>query len=710
MNNNNTFNNNFIGTTHLDSYKTLSNSIILTSNTLENHLYTSNSNNSNFTIYTSNILELNSSNFTNALSNKISKLICSEIEHISLPVQTDIIHTSIYNSNLGGEIRFYCASTSFFPAETLGVFPAYRTKIDTDGKLKIFYTFDPLISLTVGNMWIDPAVSIVSLTADNINQGILIGGLEAQINNNFTILSAQIERLTIELEEYEVLSPGARATIDVYLQEIATLSQPSGIRNSMSSLLSKIRDGFIQLNLNRFSEAAQIINFRISQNAVAGIALGAGGAVFALYYGFLQSQQHNHYLASIVYEKISSNSNLTSNQINDLKSSNIQDMNNNIIDQVVAHYNIGITQGFINCNISNQQFIPSLKVNSLDLNFSNINNIGYLNANNADFSRITTTNNTNRSNPLTGFFGGGVGEKIILYPAQNNNNYPYAIGLNSSSLWNSIPSNSSFDWYINGAINLSLTQSNLNIIGNFQENGINLSNKYLTLAGGQTITGNLNINGITTLSSNLSVTCNIGIGTDNTSARLHIYEPTGTDATATTGSLIIQHGNAGGVSSIIFPSKANSGGDYAFIKCIDNVNSTSFSNYNYFGSVGGTERLALVLGCENDSAGTSGPDSIILNPAGNIALVPKNNITYISGNVGIGTTNPSPYVLNINGTLNATTIYEGGNTISSTYVTNTNLNSTINSINNTLNLVYTNEKQYPPKLYDTSTAETTTTF
>jgi hypothetical protein len=70
MNNNNLYtNNNFIGTTHLDTGKITSNFILATSNILEQHIYTNSINNSNFTIETSNILEQRSSNFILATSN-----------------------------------------------------------------------------------------------------------------------------------------------------------------------------------------------------------------------------------------------------------------------------------------------------------------------------------------------------------------------------------------------------------------------------------------------------------------------------------------------------------------------------------------------------------------------------------------------------------------------------------------------------------------
>ena len=100
-----------------------------------------------------------------------------------------------------------------------------------------------------------------------------------------------------------------------------------------------------------------------------------------------------------------------------------------------------------------------------------------------------------------------------------------------------------------------------------------------------------------------------------------IYEATGTgDAGATSGSLTISHGNNGGVSSIIFPSKNNYGGDYGYIRYRDDVN-----NYG-----AGYESARLEIGLENDN----GADNLILQKGG--------------GYVGIGTSSPGA-VLDIAG-------------------------------------------------------------
>jgi hypothetical protein len=140
--------------------------------------------------------------------------------------------------------------------------------------------------------------------------------------------------------------------------------------------------------------------------------------------------------------------------------------------------------------------------------------------------------------------------------------------------------------------------------------------------------------------SNAYIMQRLGVGNSNPSFRAdisgstRILESTGTTAAPNAGSLVIQHGNSGGISSIVFPSTVNNGSDYGFISFYDTVQSTS---YNYF-SAGNAEAAAIVIGVENDVAsGGSGPDSVVITPAGNVAITPRSSNTYIAGNVGIGT-------------------------------------------------------------------------
>jgi hypothetical protein len=101
----------------------------------------------------------------------------------------------------------------------------------------------------------------------------------------------------------------------------------------------------------------------------------------------------------------------------------------------------------------------------------------------------------------------------------------------------------------------------------------------------------------------------VGIGTTAPVGKLNILESIGTVASAGAGSLVLDHGNTGGTSSILFRSKNNVGSDYAYIQYQDDTNA------------GGTGEVSrLTIGTANDT-----DDNIILAP---------------SGKVGIGTTTP----------------------------------------------------------------------
>jgi len=92
---------------------------------------------------------------------------------------------------------------------------------------------------------------------------------------------------------------------------------------------------------------------------------------------------------------------------------------------------------------------------------------------------------------------------------------------------------------------------------------------------------------------------------------LNIIEASGTIAGASTGSIMIDHENNGGASSIVFRSKVNRDNDFGYIQ------------YQDSSSVGASgENARLIIGTQNETE-----DNLILQP---------NN-----GNVGIGTNTPS---------------------------------------------------------------------
>jgi hypothetical protein len=115
---------------------------------------------------------------------------------------------------------------------------------------------------------------------------------------------------------------------------------------------------------------------------------------------------------------------------------------------------------------------------------------------------------------------------------------------------------------------------------------------------------------------------NVGIGTNNPVARLHILEATGTIHGANTGSIIIDHENSGGASSITFRSKVNRGSDYAYIQ---------YQDAPTIGAAGESGRL--IIGIQNEV-----DDHIQLMP---------------SGNVGVNVATPA-YKLDVGGTIGST--------------------------------------------------------
>jgi hypothetical protein len=115
-----------------------------------------------------------------------------------------------------------------------------------------------------------------------------------------------------------------------------------------------------------------------------------------------------------------------------------------------------------------------------------------------------------------------------------------------------------------------------------------------------------------------------------------------------TGSLIIKHQNLNGVSSIVFPSSTpTDGGDFGYIKYIDDINNNAAVTDPY-----GGESSRLVIGVENDATGDSIADKIVLmTPLGN-GCVGINKMTptcaldvsgngSISGNFAINKSTPT---------------------------------------------------------------------
>lgn len=164
----------------------------------------------------------------------------------------------------------------------------------------------------------------------------------------------------------------------------------------------------------------------------------------------------------------------------------------------------------------------------------------------------------------------------------------------------------------------------------------------------QTLTGarrvNLDGNELTFTATTdivMEPTGELGIGTADPNAPLHIYEATGTTPSGSDASLLLEHGNSGGTSSIVFKSASNINSDYGYISFSDDGSGNGSTDENGL----------LTIGIQNDVINSFQDDIAIMS----------------SGYVGIGTTSPSAKLDLDGGTLKLSDYGTGSNTGTATY-------------------------------------------
>ncbi len=80
-----------------------------------------------------------------------------------------------------------------------------------------------------------------------------------------------------------------------------------------------------------------------------------------------------------------------------------------------------------------------------------------LNGTTGIFGTLATTNNTNVGAPTPTVLG-GTGDKIIIY-AETSTTHPYSLGINTNSLWYSVPFGASHNFFVNGTNPLTINSS-----------------------------------------------------------------------------------------------------------------------------------------------------------------------------------------------------------------------------------------------------------
>ena len=111
---------------------------------------------------------------------------------------------------------------------------------------------------------------------------------------------------------------------------------------------------------------------------------------------------------------------------------------------------------------------------------------------------------------------------------------------------------------------------------------------------------------------NVKIWDSLNVGTSFNTGKMnrgviHIYEPVGSSHHSTNdASLVLEHGDSGGSSCILFPSARNPNSDYGYIQYDDSTSS-------------GDEKSRLIIGTQNDGPG-SNEDNIILSATGKVGI------------------------------------------------------------------------------------------
>jgi hypothetical protein len=351
--------NNFIGSTHLDALKTITN--LISSSNYGSSNYTSNCSNilninsSNYTSNCSNILNSISSNYTNITSNiiqsNINRLIKEEIQTITTPTPQTLKHTFINNFNNFGDIYFKTSIS--YPVDETAL---TGTKIDYTGKLFVYHNYNALQPLFPPGYY-DVEGEILALKADGINT-----------DGQLTILEATTVALQTEIDDIIIAANAVEGNFNSLLNSIYH-------RETYEDFKGLIETTDFATQTTRYTQTINRIGVRGSQmyqdafltgfafTAAAGFTMAAGAAI-----------------GSFIYYQYASNALITNENFTDTQKRALYD--NNIVNQLQTYdeynksmSNLSILNGFINSNIQDIQYIPNLSTSNLYINTGNLNKI-----------------------------------------------------------------------------------------------------------------------------------------------------------------------------------------------------------------------------------------------------------------------------------------------------------------------------------------------
>ena len=452
---NNNYNNlycDYIGAT--GSYS-ISDYIDITSNTLNTNIdIRSNILNTKIDT-TSNILKLYTDNNITNLDNKYNKLIDQRtiIERYN-NTNYNVKHTYISNSNMDNiysEIRFYSKNAVNYPTFEITDSPLHKVKIGNNGRLYIWYAYNPTISLTLPSQWIDINQEIGKQQADGLNQGSAIVAVENQI----IIINTTLAELSAEIISLYGLSSG---------------SSGSGGLSGSAYNVPNLDNGTITTTAIENIRNNLLIRVQTVQNNIAN--LGGATGVLAVIWGIAEGFARTRYTNTMMDQLRSNlnsnlaignieNANIISNTIN-YTSNNY--LTSNLKDVYDNYSNLGILQGFINCNIQTRQTIPHLYASNLSSS-----NISSLNLSTSNISSLNLkTSNLLSSNISTSNLSSSNISSLNLKTSNLSSSNISSLNLSTSNI------------YVNSGNINGIDINNLKTSGNIIENGLSLSSKYLT--------------------------------------------------------------------------------------------------------------------------------------------------------------------------------------------------------------------------------------
>ena len=358
----------------------ISDYIDITSNTLA-------INSSNFTSGTSNILNDKIDITSNTLNDRIYNVDYKYNNLINEKIENNLINTYIYNSNLGGEIRFYNKKPIALNR------PDYSVRINNSGYLEVYYNYNALINAIEQEGYKNIVNEIISSKASINLQGGFIGTLQLETAGIIGYLIKNRPQNEVgELLEapafdrtstYTAITTGINA-IGVRLQNFLFNNRYALF---LGSPIAPIIFLFAQYGAS--VDASHIIAGAIIDQYDSNTTMTSQEKADLLTYG-------SNIYVNKVYDSLNNLSNLninlgfinsniqTQQYINSLNTIDFRIDNINISNIYVSSNvlsNLNINLGFINSNIQTQQYIKDLKCDTLNLNTGNIANINGINAN-----------------------------------------------------------------------------------------------------------------------------------------------------------------------------------------------------------------------------------------------------------------------------------------------------------------------------------------